>query len=82
MIAAIDIGGTSIKFGVVDPTTDNFEYLGKIDTNTHLNDFKMEKRLDKVLDKILKNHSISGIAISTAGIVDAKKGSLIAISNA
>ena len=42
MIAAIDIGGTSIKFGVVDPTTDNFEYLGKIDTNTHLNDFKME----------------------------------------
>lgn len=77
MIAAIDIGGTSIKFGVVDPTTDNFEYLGKIDTNTHLNDFKMEKRLDKVLDKILKNHSISGIAISTAGIVDAKKGTIV-----
>lgn len=77
LIASIDIGGTSIKYGVVDSANNEFTYLGKIDTDTHLENFRMEERLETVMMEILKNHDISGIAISTAGIVDTDRGMII-----
>lgn len=77
MIAAIDIGGTKIKYGVVDSSDDTFTFLGEMDTNTSLADFKMENRLDDVLEKIKATNPIEGIAISTAGIVDVTNGFIL-----
>lgn len=77
MIALIDIGGTSIKYGMIDSYTEEYEQLGIIDTNVYEPNFSMENRLDEVLQKILTYNKISGIAISTAGIVDNESGTII-----
>lgn len=77
MIAIIDIGGTSIKYGVMHPGDEKYKILGSIDTKPFERKFKMENRLDEVMNNILIEYEISGIAISTAGIVDQNTGKII-----
>lgn len=77
MIALIDIGGTNIKFGVIDSQNEHFHQLGSIATATHDINFQMEKRIEKVMEIIEEKYDISGIAISSAGIVDNETGTII-----
>lgn len=77
MIALIDIGGTNIKFGIIDPNTERHEQLGSLATDTHQPKFQMERRLEEVIEIIAKKYKITGIAISTAGIVDNETGTII-----
>lgn len=77
MIGIIDIGGTNIKYGVIDPKTEKYKMLGDVPTETTEVDFQMENRLDSVLSLIKKEIEISGIAISTAGIVNSETGEII-----
>jgi len=81
VIAIIDVGGTNIKYGIINSTTEKYKILGKLKTNAHGQNFHIENRLDDVLQKIKKNFVISGIAISTAGIVDEKEGSIVYANN-
>lgn len=77
MIIIIDIGGTTIKYGVIDPKTEDYQLLGELDTGTSQKSFRMEKRLEKVIDVVGKEYELKGIAISTAGVVDAETGRIV-----
>ena len=72
---SIDIGGTFIKYGLID---ENGEILEKHELAT-----EASKGGEQILDKVLKvvedynkNQSVEGVAISTAGMVDTEKGSI------
>lgn len=77
MILIIDIGGTTIKYGIIDPETEDYQVLGELATGTSEKDFRMEGRLEKVVSAVGKNYEIEGIAISTAGVVDANEGKIV-----
>ncbi len=77
MILIIDIVGTTIKYGVIDPKTEDYQVLGELATGTSKKDFRMEDRLEKVVNAVAKDYEIKGIAISTAGVVDADKGKIV-----
>lgn len=77
MIAVIDIGGTQIKYGVIDETVERLIMLGKLDTQADEVEFDMLSRLNIVLGKITKLYRLNGIAISTAGTVNPKTGEII-----
>ncbi|WP_416334795.1 ROK family protein [Anaerococcus sp. DFU013_CI05] len=72
---SIDIGGTFIKYGLIN---ENGEILEKHELVTEAN-----KGGKQILEKTLKivgdyknNHQVEGVAISTAGMVDTKNGSI------
>ena len=72
---SIDIGGTFIKYGLIN---ENGEILEKHELAT-----EASKGGEQILEKTLKivgeykeNHQVEGVAISTAGMVDTKNGSI------
>ena len=72
---SIDIGGTFIKYGLID---ESGHILEKHELAT-----EASKGGQQILDKVLKivgnyneNQKIEGVAISTAGMVDTKKGAI------
>lgn len=77
MIIIIDIGGTTIKYGVIDPETEEYQVLGELDTGTSKEDFRMENRLEKLISAVEKDYEVKGIAISTAGVVDSETGEIV-----
>ncbi|UUX35284.1 ROK family protein [Fundicoccus culcitae] len=77
-IALIDIGGTQIKFGIMNADTNHATTLGSIDTRTDLPDFNMLTRIDLVIHQIQQHTpTIQGIAISTAGVVNPDTGKIV-----
>lgn len=74
---AVDIGGTSIKYGIVDEN-------GKVvlDSKTPTEAEKGGKHLVQnviaIIDSLIESHpEISGIGISTAGVVDVSTGCIV-----
>lgn len=77
MIAVFDIGGTSIKYGILQAHEDMPIFLmqEEIDTNAkQLGGPGIEKKVISLIKEMKASYPISGIAISTAGMVDAEKG--------
>ncbi|HDR7704141.1 ROK family protein [Bacillus thuringiensis] len=70
---AFDIGGTQIKYGIVSE-------IGRVlkrktvATEIHLGGEQIIQKLIYVSKKIMNEHTIAGIGISTTGIVDINKG--------
>ncbi|MGA5662326.1 ROK family protein [Bacillus bombysepticus] len=70
---AFDIGGTQIKYGIVSE-------IGRVlkrktvATEIHLGGEQFIQKLIYVSQKIMNEHTIAGIGISTTGIVDINKG--------
>ncbi|HDR7001376.1 ROK family protein [Bacillus cereus] len=70
---AFDIGGTQIKYGIVSE-------IGRVlkrktvATEIHLGGEQIIQKLIYVSQKIMNEHTIAGIGISTTGIVDINKG--------
>lgn len=73
----MDIGGTQIKYGVMDKVSNSFNPLGKLDTQTEKEHFSMLDRLDCIVEKIKQEYLIEGLAISTAGTVNPISGEII-----
>lgn len=72
---SIDIGGTFIKYGLIN---ENGEILEKHELATEANkggEQILEKTL-KIVENYKENHQVEGVAISTAGMVDTKNGSI------
>ena len=75
--AAIDIGGTAIKYGIVDETGAVL-YNGETATEAHCGSANLYTKVQDILQHILlKNYKVSGIGISTAGVVDSKNGTIV-----
>jgi len=73
---AFDIGGTQIKYGIVDETGNILSHA-LMDTEAYLGGPSI---IDKVIAKgkiLIQNHPVEGIAISTAGQVDFNTGTIV-----
>ncbi len=73
---SIDIGGTAIKHGVINENG-NILKKGKQDTRAENGGgFIVEKAIE-IVRRYQKAGPISGICISTAGMVDVNKGEIV-----
>lgn len=74
---ALDIGGTSIKYGIVN---DKGEVINKAETPTEAGKGaqKLICKIADIVDLLLKeNKDIDGIGISSAGVVDSNNGIIL-----
>ncbi|MFM1524122.1 MULTISPECIES: ROK family protein [Helcococcus] len=74
MILTLDIGGTNIKTGIFENS--KFTQLNSYETGIKDSSFNMLDRISFIIDETQKYHKISGVAISTAGIVDSMNGKI------
>lgn len=73
----IDIGGTSIKYGILRETGIIIE-KGNIDTDALKEGGQgIFEKIKYIISKYLKNYEVEGICISTAGMVDPKDGKIL-----
>lgn len=70
----LDIGGTYIKYGVL---TEDMKFLTKGKVSTKKENTNILENISSIIKNCKRDHSISGIAISSAGIVDSDKGKII-----
>ena len=70
---AFDIGGSYIKYGVVQGDGKVLS-RGKRKTNSHLGSEYLVRELCQIADETMARGHISGIAVSTTGVVDVKQG--------
>ena len=74
----IDIGGTSIKYGVLSETGEQL-VNGMINTRVTSKENYILADIKKVIKDILEQYSmykIEGICVSSAGVVDTDKGEI------
>ncbi|MCI6677011.1 MAG: ROK family protein [Clostridiales bacterium] len=69
----IDIGGTSIKYGVLEQSG-QFLTTGEMPTEAHLGGPSIMEKAKQIIREFLSSYTPSGICVSTAGMVDCKKG--------
>lgn len=72
---AFDIGGTNIKYGVIDEQGNILSH-SLIETEAHLGASVILKKIIKI-GKQHRKYNISGVAISTAGQVDFETGTIV-----
>lgn len=78
--ACVDIGGTSIKYGVLNETG-HFLTKHSTDTEAHLGGSHIIEQVKTIIKNFQLKYSLAGLCISTAGMVDTKQGSIIYASN-
>ncbi len=73
----IDIGGTAIKYGIIGEDT-NILTKNQIDTEAHKGGPEILKKVINIVQNAIDEYGkeIAGICISTAGMVDDKKGEI------
>ena len=69
----VDIGGTSIKFGVIKSNMD-FITVGETPTEAKLGGPAIIKKVQDIAKDLLKQYNAAGICVSTAGMVGCVKG--------
>lgn len=70
---AIDIGGTQIKYGLVDDIGTILEQH-KIDTEAHLGGPAILDKVRQIVATYQAEHQLVGVGISSAGMIDPDKG--------
>lgn len=77
---SIDIGGTSIKYGILDKNI-KFITSGEIATEAQKGGKNILEKVINIVSEYKKEYTLSGICISTAGMVDCEKGEIIHASD-
>ncbi|MET3557646.1 putative NBD/HSP70 family sugar kinase [Streptococcus rupicaprae] len=72
---AIDIGGTQIKYGLIDETGTILEDY-KIDTEAHLGGPAILDKVGQIVGTYQAEHELIGVGISSAGMIDPDKGEI------
>lgn len=72
---SIDIGGTAIKYGIINENGDIL-VRGKQDTEAYHGGASIVQKAVEIIKKYRMEHELSGICISTAGMVDVEKGEI------
>lgn len=77
---SIDIGGTSIKHGILD---ENIKFItsGEVATEAQKGGKNILEKVINIVSEYKKEYTVSGICISTAGMVDCEKGEIIHASD-
>ncbi|MFL2076427.1 ROK family protein [Marinilactibacillus psychrotolerans] len=73
----IDIGGTSIKYGVYDEKGKNISKISSVPTNVTKTDNLIMHQLKLIIDLYIKHFDLSGICISSAGVIDYISGKVV-----
>lgn len=76
---SIDIGGTAIKYALIDDKG-NFLFKSKMETEAYKGGKSILEKTINIVKKFQKTENISGVAISTAGMVDIEKGEIFYLS--
>lgn len=77
---AFDIGGTLIKYGVLNEDGTFIEKY-EFPTEAHLGGAAILNKVKECGKRLVGKHTISGICISTAGQVDSKEGTILYASS-
>lgn len=72
---AIDIGGTNIKYGLIDDSANLLE-THEIPTEAHQGGPGILSKVETIVSEYQKIHDLSGICLSSAGMVDPDKGEI------
>src|SRR5690625_4533732 len=72
---SIDIGGTYIKYALLDDKV-NLTHHGKVHTPVNQNN-AIVSEVKSIIIKYKEQFAVSGVGISTAGIVNREKGEII-----
>ena len=76
LFAVIDIGGTSIKYGVINEDGTLLETNDR-DTEAYKGGLSIIEKVKDIIHELKINNDISGICISTAGMVCPKEGKIV-----
>lgn len=73
---SIDIGGTAIKYGIL---TEDAQFLKSftMKTESHLGGAGILSKVCRIVEELVTQEEISGVAISTAGVVDCESGVIL-----
>ena len=81
MLVCIDIGGTSIKYGVASEDARNgIKFHQQCEIPTRAKEIKgpgIQKAVLQLVQEMKTQHAIKGVAISTAGMVDPTRGVIL-----
>jgi predicted NBD/HSP70 family sugar kinase len=80
MIAAFDIGGTQIKFALIDQSGNLFS-RNMLPTYAELGGLAIINQIINLIQQFQKDYTISGIAISSAGVIDPYKGVVLSATD-
>ncbi len=72
---AIDIGGTNIKYGLIDDT-DTLLEAHEIPTEAHKGGPEILRKVKGIVARYLEQIPVAGVCISSAGMVDPDKGEI------
>lgn len=72
---SIDIGGTFIKYGLIDENA-IIKEKNELETEAYKGGEQILEKVLKIIENYTKSQQIEGVAISTAGMVDRKNGSI------
>ena len=72
---AIDIGGTNIKYGLIDDT-DTLLEAHEIPTEAHKGGPEILHKVKGIVARYLEQIPVAGVCISSAGMVDPDKGEI------
>jgi len=75
-ILAIDIGGTAIKYGILDENGTLLEEK-KTETEAMKGAAHLVEKVCTLISQTKNDHELAGVTISTAGIVDVEKGEIV-----
>lgn len=75
-IAAFDIGGTFVKHGVISENGEVF-FSKEYKTHAEKGGKWIIENLCAIVCELMKKQEISGVAISTAGVVDPEAGKIV-----
>jgi len=81
MILAFDLGGTLIKYGVIEPPM-TFLMKSDMETNAHEGGHAIINRMIDMAKTLQKQYPITGIAISSAGVIEPVKGIVLTATDA
>lgn len=80
MIIAFDIGGTNIKYGIID-SNGNIVWKNMMSTLSNQGGLSIVKRVIDIINEKKKHYALEGVAISSAGIIDPYQGIVIATTD-
>lgn len=75
-IVCIDIGGTEIKYGLMNEE-EVLCGVDRIPSDAYLGGTGLKMKVSKILDYFLDEYEVLGVAISTAGMVDPVNGKIM-----
>lgn len=76
LFAVIDIGGTSIKYGIINEEGILVETNDR-DTEAEKGGLSIIEKVKEIIHEMIKKNKIEGIAVSTAGMVCPKEGKIV-----